>query len=69
MKVTDLNGCKIEVTDLDEAIRKTAKYKEYRHEDKSFSDFDNRQNAYWADFYEKLTAIKERIITRKTPRL
>ena len=69
MKVTDLNGCKIEVTDLDEAIRKTAKYKGYRHKDKSFSDFDKRQNAYWADFYEKLTVIKEQITTRKNQTL
>lgn len=42
MKVTDLNGCQIEVTDLDEAIRITAEYKEYRHKNKSFSEFDKR---------------------------
>lgn len=27
MKVTDLNGCSIEVTNLDEAIQITAEYK------------------------------------------
>jgi hypothetical protein len=59
MKVTDLNGCPIEVTDLKEAIRITKQYKKYRHEDKSYSDFDKRQNTYWTDMYEKLTAIKE----------
>ena len=62
MKVTDLNGCLIEVTDLDEAIRITADYKEYRHKDKSFSEFDKRQKAYWVDIHEKLTAIKKRIV-------
>ncbi|WP_262887192.1 hypothetical protein [Sphingobacterium sp. SGR-19] len=36
-------------------------YKEYRHEYKSFSDFDKRQKAYWTDMYEKLTAIKKRL--------
>ena len=43
MKVTDLNGCTIEATDLDEAIKITARYKEYRHENKAFSEFDKRQ--------------------------
>jgi len=63
MKVTDLNGYQIEVTDLDEAIKITADYKEYRHKNKSFSEFDKRQKAYWTDMYEKLTAIKERVTT------
>ncbi|MFH7000525.1 hypothetical protein [Flavobacterium bizetiae] len=59
MKVTDLNGCPIEVTDLNEAISVTKRYKKYRHENESYSDYDKRQNAYWTDMYEKLTAIKE----------
>lgn len=61
MKVTDLNGCQIEVTDLKEAIRITKRYTQYRHEDKSYTDFDKRQNAYWTDMYKKLTAIKARV--------
>lgn len=36
MKITDLNGCLIEVTNLREAIEIARQYKEYRHEDKSF---------------------------------
>ncbi|KQB98917.1 MULTISPECIES: hypothetical protein [Bacteroidota] len=63
MKIIDLNGFQIEVTDLDEAIRITADYKEYHHEDKRFSEFDKRQKAYWRDMYEKLTAIKEQVTT------
>lgn len=63
MRVIDLNGYPIEVTDLDEAIRITAEYKEYKHENRSFSEFDKRQRAYWTDMYEKLTAIKEQLIT------
>lgn len=65
IKIIDLNGCPIEVTDLDEAIRITADYNEYRHKDKSFSDFDIRQNAYWTDMYEKLTALKKQSLTIK----
>ena len=65
MHVTDLNGCPIEITDLDEAIQITEENKEYRHEDKSFSEFDKRQNAYWTDMYEKLKAIKKQVTTIK----
>lgn len=61
MQVTDLNGYEIEVTDLKEAIRITKRNTGYSHEDKSFSDFDKRQNAYWTDMFEKLTAIKKRL--------
>ena len=61
MKVTDLNGCEIEVTDLKEAILIAKRYTKYRHEDRSFSDFDKRKSAYWTDIHEKLTAIKEQV--------
>lgn len=63
MYITDLNGCQIEVTDLEDAIRITAEYKEYRHKDKSYSEFDKRKKAYWTDMYEKLKAIKEQVTT------
>lgn len=58
MKVTDLNGCPIEATDLNEVIRITKRYTRYKHEDKSFSDFDKKQKVYWTDMYGKLTAMK-----------
>lgn len=60
MKITDLHGCEIEVTDLKEAIKIAKRNTGYSHEDKSFSEFDKRQKAYWTDIYEKLTAIKKR---------
>ncbi|GAA0886467.1 hypothetical protein GCM10009120_50660 [Sphingobacterium siyangense subsp. cladoniae] len=60
MKVTDLNGCEIEVTDLKEAIKIAKRNTGYSHEDKSFSEFDKRQKAYWTDIHEKLTTIKKR---------
>ena len=47
---------------IQEAIEIARQYKEYRHEDKSFSEFDKRQKAYWVDIHEKLTAIKKRIV-------
>ena len=61
MKITDLNGCPIEVTNLKEAITMAGQCKEYRHEDKRFSEFDKRQKTYWTDMYEKLRAIKKQL--------
>lgn len=58
MKITDLNGCLIEVTDLDEAIKVTTEYIAYQHEDKSYSDFDRRQKVYWTDIHQKLMELK-----------
>jgi hypothetical protein len=63
MYITDLNGFLIEVTDLDEALKIVKRNTGYSHEDKSFSEFDKRQKAYWTDMFEKLTAIKEQVIT------
>jgi hypothetical protein len=59
MKIKDINGLEIEVTDLDRAIEITADYKEYEHVDKSFSEFDKRQKAYWTDMHDKLIAIRQ----------
>ena len=56
-----MNGCQIEVTDLKEAIKIARRYKEYRHEDNCFSEFDKRQKTYWSDMYEKLRAIKTQL--------
>ena len=63
MKITDINGCQIEVTDLKEAIKIATRYKEYRHKDSNFSEFDKRQKTYWSDMYEKLRAIKAQLTT------
>ena len=60
MKVKDLNGCEIKVTNLDEAIRITAEYKEYEHLNDGFSDLDKRLNRYWTDMYEKLLKLKSK---------
>lgn len=60
MKVTDLNSYEIEVTNLKEAIKIAKRNTGYSHEDKSFSEFDKRQKAYWTDIHEKLIAIKKR---------
>ena len=60
MKITDLNGCEITVTNLDEAIRITAEYKEYEHINDGFSELDKRLNKYWTDMYKKLLKLKSK---------
>ncbi|MBS7320745.1 MAG: hypothetical protein KIG55_04025 [Myroides sp.] len=61
MKITDLHGCRLEIPNLDEAIRIAEECTENQHEDKSFSEFDKRLKVYWTDLYEKLTAIREQV--------
>jgi len=34
-------------------------YRHYRHTDPGFSDFDDKQQAYWEDIYQKLLALSE----------
>ena len=58
MKIKDLNGCTIEITNLNEAIQITRRYKRYEHESKGFSKLDKKLNQYWTDLYEKLLKIK-----------
>lgn len=64
MIVTDLNGCEIEITDLNEAIKIAKRNTGYYHEDKSFSEFDKRQKTYGTDIYTKLKAEQERIYNK-----
>ena len=58
MKIKDLNGCTIEITNLNEAIQITRRYKRYEHENKGFSKLDKELNRYWTDLYGKLLKIK-----------
>ena len=61
MKLVDLYGCAIEVTNLEEAIDITARYMTYRHRDKNFSGFDEQRKAYWTDMHGKLSKIKRQL--------
>ena len=51
MKIKDLNGYTIEITNLNEAIQITRRYKQYEHENKGFSELDKKLNRYWTDMY------------------
>lgn len=58
MKIIDINGCTIEIADLNKAIQITKRYKQYEHENNGFSKLDKKLNQYWTDLYEKLLKIK-----------
>ena len=57
--ITNNEGRRIEVTDLDAAIMQADRDRKYRHEDSTYAELDKRLIAYWEDIYDKLTAIKE----------
>lgn len=61
MNITDLNGCPIEITDLEKAIQVCDSYRNYQHRDSSYTDFDKRRKAYWSDMHEKLTTLKKAV--------
>ena len=63
MKVTDLNGCEIEVTDLDEAIEETEFFKDCHHVPPIESD--KERQAYWTDMYQKLLELKNNNISNR----
>ena len=64
MKIKDLNGYTIEITNLNEAIQITRRYKRYEHENKGFSELNKKLNQYWTDMYEKLLKIKSQKIKK-----
>jgi len=59
MKITDLNGQEITVTDLKAAIVQAKMFKAYRHEPPE-PIADNRQQVYWTDIYNKLIALQNK---------
>lgn len=58
MKITDLNGCQIEVTDLDEAIEQAYYFKDCHHVPPV--PYDIIRQVYWRNIYEKLLKLKSK---------
>jgi hypothetical protein len=56
MKIMDLNGFEIEVTDLDTAIQQADWFKDAHHLPPVPSDW--LQQRYWRDMHEKLVKLK-----------
>lgn len=61
MKITDQNGKIITVENLQLALLQADDYRHYRHTDPGFADFDDNQQAYWEDVYQKLLALSEQV--------
>jgi len=60
--IIDLNGDKIEVTDLEKALTQAEDYKNFCAEQGEESEFFRNRNAYWQDVYDKLMKLKKRSI-------
>lgn len=56
--ITDLNGLRKEVTDLDKAIEQAEYFKDAHHVPSVESD--KERQAYWRDIYEKLLQLKSK---------
>lgn len=60
MKITDLAGQVLEVTDLQEAIRQAEIYKDTQYNDNNYKNLDEALRRYWTDIYEKLLKLKNK---------
>jgi hypothetical protein len=58
MKVIDLAGRPIRVSDLEAAIKEADRFRNQYHEDPRFAELDKRLRAYWEDFYQKLIVLR-----------
>ncbi|MBN9285545.1 MULTISPECIES: 3-isopropylmalate dehydratase [unclassified Flavobacterium] len=59
MKITDLNGLEIKVTDLEKAIDQADYFKDAHHIPPV--DSDKQRQEYWTDIYNKLLMLKNTI--------
>ncbi|HEY9195392.1 MAG TPA: hypothetical protein VIM77_03980 [Mucilaginibacter sp.] len=59
MEITDTDGKIITVENLQLALMQADDYRHYRNTDPDFSDFDDKQSAYWNDIFQKLMALSE----------
>ena len=63
MHITDLDGMKIEVTDLPLALMQADDYRHYRVSDPS--SYQLHLYEYWEDFYQKLLILDAEIKSKK----
>lgn len=60
MKVTDLNGFEIEITDLDKAIAQAKLFSEFAHDPPAPCDGLLRE--YWEDMHKRLIEISSKTV-------
>ncbi|MBT2561332.1 hypothetical protein J7E50_10860 [Pedobacter sp. ISL-68] len=63
MNIIDLEGRKIEITQLAETIKEVEKYLAFKpeHRFKSLQIFEQRRAAYWNDILQKLLQLQQRL--------
>ncbi|REC79455.1 3-isopropylmalate dehydratase [Chryseobacterium elymi] len=59
MKIIDLNGQEITVTDLDKAIEQAELFKDMHHVPPV--PYDKVRQVYWNDIYKKLLELKSKL--------
>lgn len=59
MHINDINGKRIEVTNLSEAIKQAAMFAHMQHADKCFKKMDKDLKIYWKDVLNKLNELKK----------
>ncbi len=59
MKIIDLYGETLEVTDLAEALAQADEFRGYRYTNNSCKEFEEERRIYWEDIYTKLKDLEE----------
>jgi hypothetical protein len=59
MKIIDLYGKEIQVTDLSLALLQADDFRHYSTNDPTQFEFFQQQRAYWQDVYEKLQMLEQ----------
>ncbi len=59
MHITDLNGFRLKVTDIDEAIAQAENFKDMHHVPPV--PYDKKRQKYWTDIYNKLLKLKSKL--------
>ena len=59
MKIRDIYGETLVVTDLDEALAQADEFRGYRYTNNSCGEFEEERRIYWKDIYTKLKELEE----------
>ncbi|GAA0536986.1 hypothetical protein [Chitinophaga japonensis] len=57
MFIFDSNGKKLEITDLNAALKQADLFRYFHHDDPAFAALDRELSAYWQDVYDKLLEL------------
>ena len=55
MKIIDINGCTVEINNLNDAIQITRRYKQYEHEKQRFFRIRQKAQSILDGYYMKTT--------------